>query len=137
MSPGQLDRSTLEGRLARLDRYVSEAEALVSEFSGSQARAIHLAMERALFLCCQCALDIAVHVATARGRSPDGYADALDQLGHLGLLDKEFVEEFRKVAGFRNVLVHGYADLDEEVVRNVALHRLPQFREFAVALRRA
>jgi uncharacterized protein YutE (UPF0331/DUF86 family) len=34
-------------------------------------------------------------------------------LGDNGLLPKEGVEPLREMAGFRNVLVHGYADIDD------------------------
>lgn len=38
------------------------------------------------------------------------------------------------MAGFRNVLVHGYAEVDLEIVRDVLTNRLSDLLDFAVAI---
>jgi uncharacterized protein YutE (UPF0331/DUF86 family) len=40
------------------------------------------------------------------------------------------------MAGFRNVLVHGYDDVDIDVVRDVLSHRLGDLDAFVTAIRR-
>ncbi len=35
------------------------------------------------------------------------------------------IPEYRKVIAFRNVLIHGYAEVDDLLVWDVAVHRLP------------
>ena len=40
------------------------------------------------------------------------------------------------MAGFRNVLVHGYDDVDLAVVRDVLEHRLGDLDAFVAAVRR-
>ena len=62
---------------------------------------------------------------------PD-YASAIDELGRLGVLSYEFVREFRSVAGFRNVLVHGYLDVNLDVLYLLLHDRLGDFESFAV-----
>ena len=54
-----------------------------------------------------------------------------DELGRLGVLSREFVQEFRSVAGFRNVLVHGYLDVDLDVLYALLHDRLGDFESFA------
>jgi len=63
-------------------------------------------------LCIQNALDIASHVASTEGHDPPTYGDSIDSLVASGVLPAEFGEQFRAVAGFRNIIVHGYLDLD-------------------------
>ena len=75
-------------------------------------------VERGLQLCAQNVLDIATHLAASAGRDAPDYASALDVLGELGVLSAGFVTRFRGIAGFRNVLVHGYLGVD--------LHRMHQ-----------
>ncbi|MBK7395476.1 MAG: DUF86 domain-containing protein [Myxococcales bacterium] len=40
------------------------------------------------------------------------------------------------MAGFRNVLVHGYDDVDLAIVRDVVEHRLGDLEAFVAAVRR-
>lgn len=41
---------------------------------------------------------------------------------------------FRSVAGFRNILVHGYLEIDLEIVHTVLNSRLTEFITFADAV---
>ena len=61
---------------------------------------------------------------------PD-YATAIDHLAETGILPARFADRFRGVAGFRNVIVHGYLEVDLEVVHRVLNERLDDFAEFA------
>ena len=131
MSPGVLDRGTLERRLEQLESYVGDVEQLGAvNLEALTNRTLHLAVERALFLCAQLALDIATQIAASHGRSTEGYADAVDQLAVLSVLPRPFADQFRKMAGFRNILVHGYSRLDDAVLVEVAATRLNDFRMF-------
>lgn len=71
------------------------------------------------------------HVVAAEGwAAPESNADALRELGAHGVLDEATTEAMVRAAGFRNVLVHQYAEVDDdEVVANLA--RLGDFDAFA------
>jgi uncharacterized protein YutE (UPF0331/DUF86 family) len=62
--------------------------------------------------------------------APD-YASAIDELGALGILPREFADRFRPMAGFRNVLVHGYLEVDVARLHDILNERLGDFVEFA------
>ena len=47
------------------------------------------------------------------------------------MLPAQFGERFREVAGFRNVLVHGYLDVDLDLVATLLAGSLDNFEEFA------
>ena len=64
-------------------------------------------VERGLQPCTQNALDIATHIASAVGRDAADYTSAIDILVEAEALPPEFGAQFREVAGFRNILVHG------------------------------
>jgi uncharacterized protein YutE (UPF0331/DUF86 family) len=93
-------------------------------------------VERGLQLCAQNALDIATHLAASAGRDAPDYATAIDQLGELGVLPSDFARRFRAVAGFRNVLVHGYLALDVERMHRLLNEQLEDFRVFAAHIER-
>jgi uncharacterized protein YutE (UPF0331/DUF86 family) len=89
------------------------------------------AVERGLQLCAQNALDIATHLAASAGREAADYATAIDVLGNLGAVPVEFARRFREIAGFRNILVHGYLTVDLPRVHALLNTRLDDFVEFA------
>ncbi|HEX5043647.1 MAG TPA: DUF86 domain-containing protein [Candidatus Polarisedimenticolaceae bacterium] len=93
-------------------------------------------VERGLQLCAQNVLDVATHLAASAGHDVPDYASALDRLQELGVLSPEFVQRFRGIAGFRNVLVHGYLEVDLRVLHTVLEERFDDFGTFARLVRR-
>lgn len=133
MSPGELDVAVVRRHLLALDRALQTLrhhqgrplDALRSD------RDEQWAVERGLQLCSQNVLDIATHLAASAGRDVPDYATAIDHLAETGILPASFADRFRGVAGFRNVIVHGYLEVDLEVVHRVLNERLDDFAEFA------
>ena len=77
---------------------------------------------------------VAQHIIADRGwRIADSNADAVRRLGAEGVLTTELAEAVAKAVGFRNVLVHEYAEIDNRrVVDN--LHRLGDLHDFVTAI---
>ena len=134
MGPGQIDVQIIRRHLAA----IRESLQVLATHRGvsfdeldadTEERWI---VERGLQLCSQNALDVATHIAASRGRDVPDYASAIDELGRLGVLNREFASEFRNVAGFRNVLVHGYLDVDLNVLCSLVNERLGAFEAFAI-----
>jgi uncharacterized protein YutE (UPF0331/DUF86 family) len=133
MSPGQPDVSVvrrhllaLDAALVRLRRHAGRPLATLRDDPDTQ-----WIVERGLQLCAQNVLDIATHLAASAGHDAPDYARALDVLGDLGVLPAEFAARFRGVAGFRNVLVHGYLTVDLQRVHQLLNAGLDDFVEFA------
>lgn len=62
-------------------------------------------------------LDVAQHICASEGRGPPRTnADALRVLGRHGVLAPELAARVARAVGFRNVLVHGYVEVDDSVV---------------------
>ena len=132
MSPGQLDVALVRRHLAALDRAARQLRG----HSGGTVEALKdldeaWAIERGLQICVQNCLDVATHLAAAAGRDVPDYATAIDRLVELEALPGDFARRFRSVAGFRNVLVHGYLEVDPVLVHRVLNERLVDFRDFA------
>ena len=59
--------------------------------------------------------NIASHLcARILSKSPDSYAECFLILGENDLIDKDLSLRLGKMAGFRNLLVHGYAEVDDD-----------------------
>jgi uncharacterized protein YutE (UPF0331/DUF86 family) len=133
MSPGELDRAVVRRHLLALDEALTRLRSHRTLTLG-ELRADHdrlWAVERGLQLCAQNALDVATHVAAGSGRDVSDYASAIDRLRDLGVLPPDFAARFRGIAGFRNVLVHGYLGIDLAIVHRLLQQGLDDFATFS------
>ncbi len=133
MSPGEPDAAVVRRHLLALDAPVQRlrrhaGRPLSALLGDSDAQ---WTVERGLQLCAQNALDIATHLAASAGRDAPDYVGAIDVLSELGVLPSAFGRRFRGVAGFRNVLVHGYLGTDLGRVHELLNSGLDDFIEFA------
>jgi uncharacterized protein YutE (UPF0331/DUF86 family) len=133
VTPGRLDVAIVRRHLLALD----EALQTLRRHQGHPLERLTAereelwAVERGLHLCAQNALDIAAHLAASAGRDVPDYAAAIDRMVDLGVVSPLFAQRFRAVAGFRNVLVHAYLDVDVATVHRLLNDHLDDFVEFA------
>ena len=86
----------------------------------------------------EAAVDACRHVIASEGLpAPADYAGAFAVLGEAGFLPAEQVPALQAMARFRNLLVHGYARVDDRIVVELLQHRLGDLAGFrrAVAAR--
>ena len=57
---------------------------------------------------------------------------ASDRLAEIAVLSPEFALRLRPIAGFRNVLVHGYLQVDLDVLERVLREKLTDLEDFAL-----
>jgi uncharacterized protein YutE (UPF0331/DUF86 family) len=139
MTPGQTDTelvcrhlAALDGALVQLRRHAGKPIALLRADLDEQ-----WAVERGMQVCAQNCVDIATHLAAKAGQNPTDYASALDALVPMGILNPVFAARFRSVAGFRNLLVHGYLEIDLVRLHQALNEHLEDFIEFAACIRSA
>lgn len=87
-------------------------------------------VERNLEVIAQAVIDISNRIISLEGlEKPRDYYEAIVRLGESGILPLEFAQKLAPIAGFRNVLVHDYLDLNwDEVYKN--LHQLQDISKF-------
>jgi uncharacterized protein YutE (UPF0331/DUF86 family) len=84
----------------------------------------------------QVVIDVAVSACVQFGLgSPPSYGEAFRMLRTHGAIDDGLAARLARAAGFRNVLVHAYADLDLALVHDAALHGPNDLTAFLAALR--
>ena len=75
-------------------------------------------------------VDVAHHVASSESwQAPDTNAGAIRVLGDHNVLTPEVATSVARSVGFRNVLLHQYIEVDDEIVI-AALSRLDDLRDF-------
>ena len=138
MSPGEIQPQIVRRHLLALD----EAVRTLRKYSGidlselESDREKRWIVERGLQLCAQNVLDIATHIAVGTGHDVPDYAVAIDRLADAGVLPAPFAQRLRALAGFRNVLVHGYLDVDVAIVHRLLRDELDDFDKFAAQVNR-
>jgi uncharacterized protein YutE (UPF0331/DUF86 family) len=93
--------------------------------------AMTLNIERA----CQASIDMAMHVvANDHLGVPQSSAGAFTLLEEAGRLDPPIAKSMRSMAGFRNVAVHQYQDLDLDILRWIAVEGYRDWVRYCAAL---
>ncbi|GLI18175.1 hypothetical protein MTHERMOG20_26290 [Moorella thermoacetica] len=125
--------SGIERRLEKLSECLTKLEPLKTKSFDDFEQDPYLRdiVERNLEVAAQCCIDIANRVISIEDlEKPEDYYSAFITLGQAGILPLKFARSFAGIAGFRNILVHEYIQIDwHEVYRN--LHRLDDFYHFA------
>lgn len=125
--------SAVERRLDELLSRLRKLEELAQKEKGefSDESLLRDVVERNFEVAIQCCLDIANRIISIeRTKKPSDYRDSLLKLGELGVIPRDFARSIAPLAGFRNVLIHEYIDIDwDEVYGN--LDRIGDLREFA------
>jgi uncharacterized protein YutE (UPF0331/DUF86 family) len=92
--------------------------------------------EHTLQLAIQAALDVASHIVSdERLGEPKTNAELFAALTRAGLVPQELGIPLAKMAGFRNVLVHAYVEVDVALLAQVVRERLEDLERFVSAVR--
>ncbi len=129
----EVDMEAVKSRIELLRGYLSSLEELKSnEEEFYKSLVYRMAVERLLHLSIECLLDIPQHIAAAKGhRPPESYADTITVLEEAGLVPPEKADNYRRIARFRDVLVHAYVSIDPDRVFEVWMRELEDLREMA------
>jgi uncharacterized protein YutE (UPF0331/DUF86 family) len=93
-------------------------------------------VEHTLQIAIQACQDVASHiVSNERLGEPRTNQELMDLLVAAGWLAPELGRPMRQAIGFRNVLVHGYADVDLNITRDVLGRGLGDLADFVTAVR--
>ena len=84
----------------------------------------------------QASLDTASHIVSDRRLGePETNRELFDLLSKNQWLSPELAETLRKMAGFRNIVVHGYHHMDPLILRDIVENRLDDLLNFTAAIR--
>jgi len=127
-------REEVHSRLEDLRKYVQFLRSYQSHGKDELRENYTLrgAVERYLQLALECTLDIGEMIISKEGfRKPEAYREVIEILGEEEILPKEFAERFAPSMGFRNILVHRYAEVDLDELYQHLQDDLEDFNTFA------
>lgn len=116
-----LERLSSLGRLER-DAFLADPDKI-----GSAKYHFIVAIESCIDLCS--------HLIARNGyRAPEDYADTFAAIAEAGAIEKDFAHDLKKMARFRNRLVHLYWEVDDDQVYEILQKRLTDFNQFQKAI---
>jgi uncharacterized protein YutE (UPF0331/DUF86 family) len=127
----------LRGRLRLLAEYVSDLRELqdVDPQTYTENKLLRRAVERTLHLAIEACLDIGQHMIAREGfRLPEDNKDVIAVLGENDVLPGVLLPNLIAMARFRNLIVHDYARIDDQIVLDIVKRRLGDFDAFAQAI---
>ena len=133
-----VDRYVVQARIAKIRQYVAllkKIRRLADERTFVKDPLIYGNAERYLQLAIQALLDISNHIVADMNLSLP--ADSRDLFGLLAkhkVLPVRLAKRLLPMAGFRNILVHEYLEIDRHRVYRVLENDLPDFERFIKAV---
>jgi uncharacterized protein YutE (UPF0331/DUF86 family) len=133
------DAEVVRDREARIRRYIADLRDMagISEaaFLGNRER--QYAVLHALQLAIEASVEIATHICSADNLGiPSSYAEAFDLLERAGTIDPALADDLRRMARFRNRIVHFYGQVDLQLVFGLLQNRLTDFDRYIIAIER-
>ncbi len=127
------DKSLIEGKIDIIHRNLEflndykhmDEEEFINSFKDIQA------MKYSLLESVEACIDIASHIISANNlERPESYAEMFEGLAKIGSIDKGLAQKLADMARFRNILVHGYAKVDNLKVLEVVKEDLEDIEQF-------
>lgn len=127
-----LDRERILAKVDQLDGYIAELKEIAPKsFAEYQKVEKRRACERLLQVSIEVIIDICnLLVSGLRLGLPAEEDDLFRKLVEAGIMTKEMGETLREIKGFRNILVHQYAQVDDRIVYEAVNTKLGDFALF-------
>ena len=79
----------------------------------------------------QAAIDLATHIVASEGLGlPDTIKDNFRLLLEKKIISKEIAVKMERMVGFRNIAVHDYQSIDEEILKSILREHLSDIEAF-------
>lgn len=126
-----VDREVINNKLIDLEEYIND----LSEYENLELnkynndKLLRRYLERTLHLAIESILDIGNHIISdKRFRNPNTNSEIIEILAENEII-KENEEKYIKMAKFRNIIVHDYAEVDGEIVVNIINNELDDLKK--------
>jgi uncharacterized protein YutE (UPF0331/DUF86 family) len=130
------DPDLIEKKLAEIETCVQQLRTLVTPGKLRSDVKEERFVAATLLIAVQSALDVASHIVSdERLGEPRTNRELFTLLERAGWVESSLSGRLRDMAGFRNVLVHGYSELDLTVLERILAERLNDLLSFTAAIR--
>lgn len=134
-----VDREIVECLLGLLEEYIDDLESVkgISFKEYKSAKQVRRFVERTLQIAIEACLDIGWHIISDEGLpEAENNREVFAVLADSKVIDMEIVSTLQNMASFRNLIVHDYAKIDDEIVYGILKKRIGDFRKFSKMIAR-
>lgn len=129
-----VDREIISEKLKYLAEYIldleTERSVSLNEFLNNKK--LRRYVERTFQMAIECCLDIGSHIISSeRLREPEDNKDIFIVLVENKYLPVNDLENLKKMAQFRNLVVHSYARIDPEILYSILQNSVIDLKKFA------
>ena len=127
------DVETVKNQISLIRGYLKDLKAFsrieLADFKSNRER--QLAVMHGLQLAIEGCLNIGAHILSADELgAPKDYADIFELLAKAKVISADFADRVKKMARFRNKLVHLYWDIDLDQVYDILKNNIVDFDEY-------
>ena len=132
----KLDRSRILSKLDEMIQYVKELRDMLPEEEEYQYNLIkRRASEKTIEVAIESLIDVSAMIVSSQKLGlPANEENIFDILIENGILSKKLGEILKDMKGFRNILIHRYAHIDDVIVHHNLNNFLDDFYEFKDAI---
>lgn len=133
-----IDKYLIEKKIRKIEEYLKELNSVkiknIDEFTSDFL--IKRFVERDIELSIEQMIDICKHIISSCDyKEPESYAECFDILYQNKILTKQAAENFKKMARFRNILIHVYDNIDDSITYGIYKKHLLDFNKFIDIIR--
>ncbi len=127
-----MDRERVLSRIDELDGYLKELDIIMpTDFRAYKVIEKKRSCERLLQIAIEAVIDIcALMVTGLRLGIPSEEDDIFEKLEQSKVITPEMKETLKRMKGFRNILVHEYGHIDDNLVYDILKNNIKNFRAF-------
>ena len=128
-----LDRDRIITKIDELEGFLKELRSIIPEGYDEYLLSIEKrrACERLLQISVECIIDICgLLISGLRLGLPSEESEIFEKLFLNNIVSEEMKDTLKSMKGFRNILVHDYAKLDNALIYEIATPRLIDFERF-------
>ena len=125
-----VDKELVRNKLINLEEYINDLKEYkdVKVIEYENDKLLHRFIERTLHLAVEAILDIGSHIISdERLGSPDNNSDIIKILARHDIIKKN-VDDYVKMAKFRNIIVHDYEDIKPEIILGIVKNNLDDLK---------
>ena len=127
-----LDNERILSKLDELESYVTELKSIMPKNYEEYIEEVEKkrSCERLLHIAIECVIDVCILIVKGLKLGlPSAEGDVFEKLGRKRIITHKMKNKLKEMKGFRNILVHRYSEVDDELVFE-KLKNIGDFREF-------
>lgn len=98
---------------------------------------VYWGIERGIQICIESVIDISnIVISVNDAKKPNTYRETVELIGTLGIIPKTFAKELSNMVGFRNILVHDYIKINEDIILEILSNNLDDIIKFSNYIRK-